>query len=360
MQIDVIIPVYKPGRELLILLEKLAGQTMPVHKIILMNTDETYFQALIAETGTDPRKSFDNVEVHHLAKEQFDHGGTRHKAVQYSQADIFVMMTQDAMPADQYLIEKLTLHLREELAKERKEQAEKCQGRLEPEEERQEELKKHQGRPEPEQRKQGVRVAVAYGRQLPGEDSSESEKISRHFNYPGKSRIKTAADLSTMGIKTFFCSNVCAAYRRDLYEASGGFVRHTIFNEDMIYASAAVRAGYGIAYEAEARVIHAHNYTNMQQLRRNFDLGVSQAEHPEVFAGVPSESEGKRLVKAAFRHLKREGRLYRFPGFCVQCGFKYVGYKLGKNYRRLPKKWVMALTAGKEYWKQEEAICVEL
>ena len=38
-----------------------------------------------------------------------------------------------------------------------------------------------------------------------------------------------------------------------------------------------------IAYEAEARVLHSHNYTNMQQLRRNFDLGVSQAEHPEVF-----------------------------------------------------------------------------
>lgn len=326
LEIDVIIPVYKPGRELLVLLKRLAGQTMPVHKIILMNTEEKYYRELIDKTGEDPAKIFDNVEVHHLAKKDFDHGGTRHKAVQYSQADIFVLMTQDAMPADQYLIEELTVHLRAGLE---------------------------------EERQSRVRVAAAYGRQLPGEDSSESEKISRYFNYPEKSRIKTAADLNTMGIKTFFCSNVCAAYRRDLYEESGGFVRHTIFNEDMIYASGAVKAGYGIAYEAKAQVIHSHNYTNMQQLRRNFDLGVSQAEHPEVFAGVPSESEGKRLVKAAFRYLKRKGRLYRFPGFCVQCAFKYAGYKLGKNYKKLPKKWVTALTAGKDYWKQEEVVCVE-
>ncbi len=329
MEIDVIIPVYKPGRELPVLLERLAGQTMPVHKIILMNTEEKYFRELIAKTGTDPVKAFDNVEVHHLSKKDFDHGGTRHKAVQYSQADIFVMMTQDAMPADSHLIEELTVHLRKELAE----------------------------GPEPPKRR--VRVAAAYARQLPGEDSSEAERISRYFNYPEKSRIKTAADLNTLGIKAFFCSNVCAAYRRDLYEESGGFVRHTIFNEDMIYAAGAVRAGYGIAYEAKARVNHSHNYTNMQQLRRNFDLGVSQAEHPEIFARVPSEAEGKKLVTAAFRYLKRKGRLYRFPGFCVQCAFKYAGYRLGKNYKRLPKRWVMALTADKDYWRQEEMICVE-
>ena len=37
-----------------------------------------------------------------------------------------------------------------------------------------------------------------------------------------------------------------------------------------------------IAYVAEARVVHSHNYTNRQQLHRNFDLAVSQADHPEI------------------------------------------------------------------------------
>ena len=34
---------------------------------------------------------------------------------------------------------------------------------------------------------------------------------------------------------------MCAAYRRDIYEELGGFIKHTIFNEDMIYAAGAVK-----------------------------------------------------------------------------------------------------------------------
>ncbi len=306
MKIDVIIPVYKPGKELFSLLDRLKNQTVPVQNIILMNTEEKYFEELVY--GTKFSKEYPNVTVHHLSRREFDHGGTRHRGVEYSDAEVFITMTQDAMPANEFLVEKLTANLKGD-------------------------------------------VAVAYGRQLPSADSDELEKISRAFNYPAASRMKSLEDIDTLGIKTFFCSNVCAAYRRDIYEESGGFIRHTIFNEDMIYASGVVRAGYRISYEAEACVIHSHHYTNLQQLRRNFDLGVSQADHPEVFADVPSESEGKKLVRETWDYLKRENRRRRFPGFCVQCGFKYAGYLLGKNYRKLPKSWVLAITTNKEYWK---------
>ncbi|WP_276947980.1 glycosyltransferase family 2 protein [Acetatifactor muris] len=309
MKIDVIIPLYKPDSTLFLLLDRLENQTVPVGRIILMNTGKKYFEELTA--GTDFPEKYGNVQVVHLEKEEFDHGGTRHRGVMYSQADIFVVLTQDAMPADVGLLERLTENL-------------------------------------------SGNVAVAYARQLTGPASSILEKASRHFNYPEVSRIKTKADLEELGIKTYFCSNVCAAYRRDIYEELGGFIRHTIFNEDMIYAAAAIAAGYAVSYEAEAQVIHSHNYTNFQQLRRNFDLGVSQADHPEIFAEVASESEGKKLVKGTWRYLKRRKQLYRFPGFCVQCGFKYAGYLLGKHYKKLPMGWVLKLTASREYWRQKE------
>ena len=308
MKIDIIIPVYRPGKELFALLDRLEGQSVPIHKIILMNTGEEYFAELIKDKGFAGR--YPNVEVHHLEKKNFDHGGTRREAVGYSEAEVFVMMTQDAMPADRHLLERLTENLT-------------------------------------------VKVAVSYARQLPGDASSELEKASRQFNYQEASRVKTAEDLKDLGIKTFFCSNVCAAYRRDIYEELGGFIRHTIFNEDMIYAASAVQAGYGIAYEARARVVHSHNYTNMQQLRRNFDLGVSQAEHPEVFGKTASESEGMRFVKGTWRYLKENKRLHRFPGFCLQCACKYAGYLLGKHYDRLPRGLVLRLTSNREYWNQE-------
>ncbi len=307
MKIDVIIPTYKPGKELLALLERLDRQTVPVSKIILMNTEEELIAPLLQEVDFAAR--FPKVELHHVTKAEFDHGGTRALGVSHSEAEVFVCMTQDAMPADEQLIEHLTANL-------------------------------------------NGKVGAAYARQMASADSTELEKISRGFNYPDSSCVKTAADLERLGIKTFFCSNVCAAYRRDLYEELGGFVKQTIFNEDMIYASAVIRAGYAISYEAEARVIHSHNYKNMQQFHRNFDLGVSQAQHPEVFANVPSESEGKKLVAATFRALKEVHKTYLFPGFCMQCGFKLFGYKLGKNYEKLPKAWVIRFSDNKAYWKK--------
>lgn len=307
MEIDIIIPLYKPGKELFTLLDKLKEQTVPIHKIILINTEEKYFTGLVY--GTDFAKRYRNVEVFHISKREFNHGGTRRFGVTKSAAPIFVMMTQDAMPADQFLLEKLIAPLQGD-------------------------------------------VAVAYARQLADERSSVLERFGRQFNYPDKSCVKSASDLERMGIKTYFCSNVCAAYRREIYDSQGGFIRRTIFNEDMIYAAGAIGAGYQIAYVAEAKVIHSHNYNCRQQFHRNFDLGVSQAEHPEIFAGIKSESEGKRMVKAATAYLKKRHMQTSIPYFYLQCCWKYAGYLLGKHYKKLPHKVVLACTASPNYWKK--------
>lgn len=305
--VDVIIPVYKPDRRFLALMEKLQVQTVPVKRIILMNTEQKYLDRLLY--GTTLEREYHNITVKHLSKREFDHGRTRNQGVKLSDADVFLMMTQDAIPADEYLVERLLGGLR------------------------------------------GENVAAAYARQLPVRDSSEAERYTRQFNYPGESRIKTKADLPDLGVKTFFCSNVCAAYRRDIFDSLGGFVNRAIFNEDMLYAAKAVEAGYGIAYEAQAKVYHSHNYTYRQQFHRNFDLGVSQADHPEVFAKYPSESEGIRLVKNTVAYLREKKMCSKIPSVILQSGFKYMGYLMGKQYRRLPGRLVEAFSSNKEYWR---------
>lgn len=307
MEIDIIIPLYKPGKELFTLLDKLQKQTIPVNQIILMNTEEKYFTALTY--GTDFAKRYRNVKVFHVSAREFNHGGTRRFGVSKSDTPVFVMMTQDAMPADEFMLERLVAPL--------------------------------QGK-----------VAVSYARQLADEKSSILETFSRQFNYPDKSCVKSGADLDKLGIKTYFCSNVCAAYRREIYDKQGGFVRRTIFNEDMIYAAGAIKEGYYIAYAADAKVIHSHNYNCRQQFHRNFDLGVSQAQHPEIFADLKSESEGKRMVKAATAYLKKNRMQRKIPYFYLQCCFKYAGYLLGKHYKKLPYKLVLACTASPNYWNK--------
>lgn len=301
--IDVIIPTYRPGKEFRLLLERLKQQSVPVRRVVIINTEKKFWDSRWEQ-------EFPFTEVHHIKKEEFDHGGTRRKAAELTDAEIMVFMTQDALPADRDLIRNLTSPLKEPA------------------------------------------TAAAYARQLPNASCSLVERYTRSFNYPDKSSVKSREDLPVYGIKTFFCSNVCAAYRKDVYESLGGFTGHTIFNEDMIYAFAVIQHGYRIAYAADAKVIHSHNYTCMQQFRRNFDLGVSQAEYPEVFQTASSESEGIRLVKKTFRYLCMNGRRRLIPGFVLQSGFKYAGYLAGKNYRRMPARMVRWCSMNKDYWRK--------
>lgn len=309
MKIDVIIPTYRPGDRLEALLKRLLCQSRPVNRVIIMNTERQYWNEERYEPLFHGKET--RLTVCHLKKEEFDHGHTRHLGILKSDADICVCMTHDCVPHDRELIRRLTDAL---LAYED--------------------------------------VAVSYARQLPASDCGYIERFTRQFNYPEESCVKGQADLEKMGIKTYFCSNVCAAYRRERYLELGGFTEKTIFNEDMIFAAAAVKAGYRIAYAADAMVIHSHNYTAIEQLRRNFDLAVSQADHPEVFAGLRSEGEGIRLVKKTAAYLAGNGRFYQIPELAVKSGFKYAGYLLGKHYRKLPLPLVRKLTMNGAYWKR--------
>ena len=301
---DVIIPVYHPGSEFETLLDRLEKQDYPINKILIMNTEEEYW-------NRDWETRHPIVEVHHLTKSEFDHGGTRKKAAEISQAEILVFMTQDAIPCDRHLLRNLVTALTKD-----------------------------------------DNIGAAYGRQLPKKDCGFVERYTRSFNYPETSSVKTAEDLPAYGIKTFFCSNVCAAYRKEIYDKLGGFVERTIFNEDMIYAGNLIKAGYGIAYAADAKILHSHNYSCMEQFHRNFDLGVSQAEHPEIFQSVPSEGEGIRLVKKTFSYLLKTGRVWLIPGFIMQSAFKYAGYRAGKNYQKLSLNMRIRCSMNPSYWKK--------
>ena len=100
---------------------------------------------------------------------------------------------------------------------------------------------------------------MSYARQIPREDSRLTEKFIRAYNYPKESMVKSEEDLQRLGIKTYFCSNVCAAYKRDVYLQLGGFERHVPLNEDMLYAVKCMKKGWKICYAADAGVIHSHN-----------------------------------------------------------------------------------------------------
>ena len=303
MKIDVIIPTYKPGKEFEKLIGRLQKQEYPIHKIIIINTRTDIFPEELDRSNYE-------IEITHIEPDQFDHGGTRNMGAGMSDADIVVYMTQDAIPVDEKLIGTFAKIFEE-----------------------------------------NPDIGIAYGRQMPREECNIIERYTRRFNYPEKSLIKTKEDLPRLGIKTFFCSDVCAAYRRNYLLSAGGFEDPTIFNEDMIFAGKRIYAGDKVAYVAEAKVIHSHNYTGRQQFHRNFDLAVSQTQHPEVFEGVPSEGEGIRMVKATAKYLVRNGYPWKVFMLVYQSGCKYIGYFLGKRYEKLPMWLILKCTSSRKYWK---------
>ncbi len=286
--VDVIIPTYKPDTGFLNVLDKLEAQRIRPRKMIVINTEKKYFDE--AFSGEDLALRYDNIEVHHIKKEEFDHGGTRKYAAGFSDAAFVIYMTQDASPASDTLTEELLKPFCDD-----------------------------------------EKVAVSYARQLPKANASPIEIYNRSFNYPEGDRKKARDDVSELGIKTYFCSDVCACYKREIYDRLGGHIDKTVFNEDMIYACRAVKEGYSIYYASNAKVYHSHNYTPLQQYRRNVDLGRSQAEHPEVFGNVSSVGEGKKLVKGCISYLLKNGYWYLIPEFTAQCAGRYLGYKKGKR-----------------------------
>lgn len=318
----VIIPSYKPDIRLRLLLSALdSRQSYPISGIHIINTEKKYWQEELLPKMEIP------VTVTHIPIQEFDHGGTRHLGAVEALADFLLFMTQDAVPADDRLVKELVTAL----------------------EDRDD-------------------AAVAYARQLPvtrevlcdysrGLDVpardiivDEIECYTRQFNYPSESKVKTSADIEAMGIKAFFCSNVCAMYRKAAYESVGGFVRPTIFNEDMIFAADALNKGFSVVYQADALVYHSHRYGLGQLFRRNFDIGVSQKEYEDRFCGISSEKEGARFILATAKHLCKHGCFYLIPRLIFNSAVKYAGYFLGKRYEVLPDKFILRCTSGKDYW----------
>ena len=311
--VDVIIPAYRPDDKLMRLIDGLLRQKFPVQKLIIVNTGEELMpreiRERLAELDSKRSSCFEKgAELIHIQKSEFDHAFARNLGVSHSEADIFICMTDDAEPVDTELTSELVKAF------------------------------SYKGR-------EGETVAEAYGRQLPRKGCSRKEAYTRSFNYPPEAAIKTWKDRERLGIKTCFASNVCCAYRRDIFDRLGGFLAPAIFNEDMVYASSVIEKGYAIAYVSQARVFHSHSYSPMQQLRRNFDLGLSQRQHKEIFSAYSSESEGARLVLSTASELVSDRAFLELPGLFTDCAFKYAGYLLGKNSQRLPMALVKRLSS---------------
>ena len=287
--VSVIIPTLNAAKTLKELLSAIMNQDYPIEDILVVDSssDDETMQICCRYEG---------VRVISIPKEEFDHGRTRDMALRQSKSDLIVFLTQDAVPADETFIRKLIAPLSD------------CS------------------------------IAVSVGRQLPNQDATRTEALVRNFNYPPVSRIRSAEDIPRLGIKAFFSSDSCAAYRRDVYLQLGGFDYPVKSNEDMFFAARALRNGYRVAYTADASVYHSHNFSIRAQYARNYLQGYEIERHRTLLGEVSLNSEGMQLVKTVSKVLLKEKKVGAVLCFGLDCAARWLGNRNGKRaYRREAK-----------------------
>ena len=187
-----------------------------------------------------------------------------------------------------------------------------------------------------------------------GKDADVIEKYAMATNFPKQDRVKSGADLKNLGIRTYFCSNACAMYRRSVYNELGGFDFRTIFNEDMVFGAKIIDNGYKIAYVSKAKVRHYQKYNLKQTLQRNFDQGVLNRQYKELFKITKGGNETSLVLKDAVKYLVKTGNASLVPRVLLMDIIEEVGYDAGYNYEKIPAVFIKKLTMNKEYWRRNK------
>ncbi|TDK64130.1 glycosyltransferase family 2 protein [Bacillus salipaludis] len=289
--VSVLIPTYNAGTEIIETLSRLYDQELDPNfemEIIIVDSSST------DNTVSLIRTKYPNITLNVIENKDFDHGGTRNYLMSISKGDYLLYMTQDAIPYDKRMVKNLLTAFSD-----------------------------------PD-------VFISFARQIPKKDANPLEIFARNFNYPSKSIEKNLNSIETLGIKTFFNSNVCSMYRRETFLIYGGFPEKVILNEDMILASKVIFGGKKVIYNAESKVLHSHNYRIKQVFKRYFDIGMAFNETSDLFKDVSNEKEGFKMIINQTKFLIKTNNLKMIPYSFCEVIFKYLGYRLGKAHKIFP------------------------
>jgi rhamnosyltransferase len=303
--ISIVIPVKDGGSDLVRCLQGIGAQVIDDEvEIVVIDSGST--DGSVAQAGE--RGAF----VHEIPAHEFSHGSARNLGASLASGEWLVFISQDAHPADERWLERLTGPLRER-----------------------ESL-----------------VGGVYGRQLPHPGATPPERYFLDFLYGAQARRQSAAGTHELTMETTLFSNVNAAMPRSLWERFP-FVEDIIMSEDQDWSRRILLDGFTVAYEPAAAVRHSHNYTLGAAFRRFFDSGASADR-----AYLAGERESARALRAAairyargeLQWMWRTGQRRWIPYTVVYETTKMTGLLLGANHKRLPLAAKRRLSALPDFW----------
>jgi rhamnosyltransferase len=300
--VSLYIPTLNAGTNWIEVLESIKIQTLGLARKVIIDSgsiDNTI--ALAKQYG------FDVIQIN---SKDFNHGKTRQQLVDlFNDVDICVFLTQDAILASADSVKNIVEAFNDPV------------------------------------------VGIAYGRQLPHKNAKPLETHARLFNYPNSPEVVSIADVSTKGFKVFFCSNSFSAYRRSALLSVGGFPADSIMGEDAIVAAKMLQQGFKKAYVTDATAYHSHTYTLSEEFKRYFDTRVFHEQNTWLIEsyGRPT-GEGLKFVKSEIKYIVKNDPKYLAKSI-ASLGAKWLGYKLGKHYNKMPLSILKKLSMHKHYWR---------
>jgi len=316
-KVDVIIPVCQPDKRFFKLLAGLAMQTVMPEKVILLHVESGEPEDSCEELREQiyryfgKRKLFGKkmplaIEILAVEPEEFNHGLTRHKGALAATSPFLLFMRQNAVPADEKLVEELLWSM------------------------------------------EGGH-GMAFARQTAELNMSVLETYRYLEKFSSKSYEVNEKALEQKGAKAYFCSNACAMYRRDVYFTQGGF-KNVIKNEDLLFAANLIRNGGSIFYCADAKVKMKEKCNWVDLFKLCFDNGVFYAEHPILFRdGGLGQMEFDLSVKIV-SFLWNQKYYLELVNFLLESLFKTAGFLLGKKHYLFPKAWKQIMSMNRIYW----------
>jgi rhamnosyltransferase len=303
LTVSIVIPVLNAAAHLAGLARLLSAQKpVPPLEVVLVDSGSTDGTVALAE-----QLGFRTIPV-----SPFSHGRARNLGVRAARGDLVVLLTQDAEPADDEWLSRLTEPFRD------------------------------------------PRVVGVYGRQVPRPDATPLECLFLTRCFPeGEIQIRHYPAGTPIGYEEAFFSNVNSAIRRSV-GLEYPFDETLLMCEDQQFSRDVLRTGYAVAYAPEARVIHSHGYTVRQYFQRYFDSIVALRQ---VFGRRFGLGTSSRLGRS---YVGREARtiLRYHPGFFLQ----YVVRTMVRIAATLcalaapvlPRRVCRRLSLHKAYWDTPE------
>jgi rhamnosyltransferase len=228
-KVSVIIPTKNGGDLFEELLTKLQTQVADFdYELVVVDSGSTDRTTELAEQH--------GAIIYRVKPIEFNHGATRNFAIGKSSGDIIILMTQDAIPADNFLLQEIVLPFLN-----------------------------------------NSNVGGVYARQSPRPEADPLTK--RNLNgwltgreQPDQKKIEDRSSYDTWSPieRYLFCNfdNVCSAVRRSTWERIQ--FQPISFGEDIDWSKRALESGWTIAYTPKAHVIHSHDRPISYEFKRTY------------------------------------------------------------------------------------------